>query len=64
MRLNLQSLRPNFVIIDTAGEHDCKRAPELCAGIKSGEIVLFDKGYVANWGHGFTRRFTILRAVL
>jgi hypothetical protein len=46
MRLNLQSLLPNFVIVDTAGEHDNKRARELCAGIKSGEIVLFDKGYV------------------
>ena len=46
MRLNLQSLLPNFVIIDTAGEHDNKRARELCAGVKSGEIVLFDKGYV------------------
>ena len=46
MRLNLQSLLPNFVIIDTAGEHDNKRARELCAGIKSGEIVFFDKGYV------------------
>ena len=50
MRLNLQSLLPNFVIIDTAGEHDNKRARELCAGIKSGEIVLFDKGYV-DFGH-------------
>ncbi|PYK61930.1 MAG: IS4 family transposase [Verrucomicrobia bacterium] len=46
MRLNLQSLLPNFVIIDTAGEHDNKRARELCAGVQSGEIVLFDKGYV------------------
>jgi len=50
MRLNLQSLLPNFVIIDTAGEHDNKRARELCAGIKSGEIGLFDKGYV-DFGH-------------
>src|SRR5205085_6549092 len=40
----------SFVIIDTAGEHDNKRARELCAGIKSGEIVLFDKGYV-DFGH-------------
>jgi hypothetical protein len=46
MRLNLQSLLPNFVIVDTAGEHDNKRAQELCAGIRDGEIVLFDKGYV------------------
>jgi hypothetical protein len=50
MRLNLQSLLPNFVIIDTAGEHDNKRARELCAGIRSGEIGLFDKGY-ADFGH-------------
>jgi hypothetical protein len=44
MRLNLQSLLPNFVIVATAGEHDNKRARELCAGVKSGEIVLFYKG--------------------
>ena len=46
MRLNLQSLLPSFVIVDTAGEHANKRAREVCAGVKSGEIVLFDKGYV------------------
>src|SRR6266567_3201387 len=46
MRLNLQSLLPSFVIIDTAAEHDNKRARELCADLKSGEIALFDKGYV------------------
>ena len=50
MRLNLQSLLPNFVIIDAAAEHDNKRARELCAGVQSGEIVLFDKGYV-DFGH-------------
>ena len=50
MRLNLQSLLPTFVIIDTAHEHDNKRARELCAGVKSGEIVLMDKGYV-DFGH-------------
>ena len=46
MRLNLQSLLPSFVIVHTAAEHDNKRARELCAGLKSGEIALFDKGYV------------------
>src|SRR5829696_352010 len=46
LRLNLQSLLPGFVVVDTAGEHDNLRARELCAGIKSGEIALFDKGYV------------------
>src|SRR5260370_34535052 len=50
MRLNLQSLLPNFVIIDTAGQHDNKPARELCAGIKNGEIGLFDTGYV-DFGH-------------
>lgn len=46
MRLNLQSLLPAFVIVDTAAEHDNVRARELCADLKSGEIALFDKGYV------------------
>ena len=46
MRLNLQSLLPNFVIVDTAAEHDNKRARELCAEVKAGEIVIFDKGYI------------------
>lgn len=50
MRLNLQSLLPQCVIVDTAGEHDNRRARELCAGIQKGEIVIFDKGYV-DFGH-------------
>src|SRR5208283_5299585 len=50
MRLNLQSLLPSFVIVDTAAEHDNKRARELSADLKSGEIALFDKGYV-DFGH-------------
>ena len=50
MRLNLQSLLPGFVIVDTAAEHDNKRARELCAGLNSGEIALFDKRYV-DFGH-------------
>jgi hypothetical protein len=50
MRLSLQSLLPGFVIVDTAAEHDNLRARELCADLKSGEIALFDKGYV-DFGH-------------
>jgi hypothetical protein len=50
MRLNLQSLLPSFVIVDTAAEHDNKRARELCADVQSGEIVIFDKAYV-DYGH-------------
>jgi hypothetical protein len=50
LRLNLQSLLPGFAIVDTAAEHDNVRARELCADLKSGEIALFDKGYV-DFGH-------------
>lgn len=46
LRLNLQSLLPGFVIVDTAAEHDNRRARELCADLQRGEIALFDKGYV------------------
>jgi hypothetical protein len=45
-RLNMQSYLPSFVIIDTAAEHENTRARELCAGLKAGEIGVFDKGYI------------------
>jgi hypothetical protein len=46
VRLNLQCFLPYFAIVDTAGEHDNRRARELCAGVRAGEIVIFDKAYV------------------
>lgn len=46
LRLDLNSFLPRFVVVDTAREHDAKRAQELCAGIRSGEIVIFDKAYL------------------
>lgn len=46
VRLNLQSFLPHFAIVDTAREHDNLRARELCAGVRAGEIVIFDKAYV------------------
>jgi len=46
LRLDLQSFLPRFAIIDTAREADAKRARELCAEIKDGEITIFDKAYV------------------
>jgi hypothetical protein len=46
LRLGVQSFLPTFAIVDTAAEHDNKRARELCAGLESGEIVLFDKAYI------------------
>src|SRR5512139_1344060 len=46
VRLNLQSFLPQFAIVDTAREHDNLRARELCAGVRAGEIVIFDKAYL------------------
>ncbi|MGD0828413.1 MAG: IS4 family transposase [Desulfobaccales bacterium] len=46
LRLDLQSFLPRFAIVGTASEHDAKRAQELCAGIRAGEIVIFDKAYL------------------
>ena len=45
-RLDLHSYLPNFVLVDTAAEHENTRAREVCAGLKAGEIVVFDKGYI------------------
>ena len=46
LRLDLQSFLPRLAIVDTARHNDAKRARELCAGVKAGEIVIFDKAYV------------------
>jgi hypothetical protein len=46
LRLDLHSFLPRFAIIDTARENDALRSRELCAGVRSGEIVLFDKAYL------------------
>jgi hypothetical protein len=46
LRLDLHSFLPRFALIDTARHNDAKRAREVCAGIRAGEIVLFDKAYV------------------
>jgi hypothetical protein len=46
LRLDLQSFLPRFAIVDTARHNDTKRAREVCAGVKAGEIVIFDKAYV------------------
>lgn len=46
MRLNFETLLPGFVVIDTAREHDNVRAREATAGLKTGEIVIMDRGYV------------------
>ena len=44
--LNMRSFLPNFVIVKSAKDSDPKTAWELCADMKDGEIVVFDKAYV------------------
>jgi len=46
MRLDLQTFLPSFAIVKAASDHDSVEAKRLCAGIKEGEIVVFDKAYV------------------
>ena len=53
VRLDWGSLLPRFVVVASAGEgDDGSHTPELCAGVKPGEIVVFDKAYVV-FGHLF-----------
>lgn len=44
--LNMRSFLPNFVIVKSARDSDPKCAWELCADMKAGEVVVFDKAYV------------------
>lgn len=44
--LNMRSFLPNFVIVKSAHDSDPKSAWELCADMKAGEVVVFDKAYV------------------
>ena len=46
LRLNLQTFLPSCAIIDTAKFHDASQARDVCAGLRAGEIVVFDKAYV------------------
>jgi len=46
LRLDLQSFLPRFAIVDTARHSDAKKAWEVCAGLRAGEIVIFDKAYL------------------
>lgn len=55
LRLDLRTMLPRFAIVDTAKENDARRAREVCAGIREGEIVLFDKAYV-DFAHLFDLR--------
>lgn len=45
LRLDLQSFLPRFAILGSARHPDNRRARELCAGLRAGEIAVFDKAY-------------------
>jgi len=53
LRLDLQSFLPAFAVVDSAKGHDSTKAHELCAGLKSGEIVVFDMAYI-DYAHLFS----------
>jgi len=45
LRLDLQTFLPQYVLVKAANTHDSTEAAELCADLKDGEIVVFDKAY-------------------
>jgi hypothetical protein len=65
LRLHLRSLLPACVVIGPAKEHDRRKIEQLCAALRAGEIVLFDKGYyVFDYFRALTERcvFFVTRA--
>ena len=54
MALDIATMLPIRIIADAAKPHDSTHMVELCAGMKAGEIAVFDKAYVA-----FTHLYTL-----
>lgn len=46
LRLDLQTFLPKFVLVKAANTHDITEAYDVCAGLRAGEIVVFDKAYL------------------
>lgn len=46
VRLDLQTFLPRLAVLDLAPHHESSHAAALCAGLKSGEIALFDRAYM------------------
>ena len=46
LRLDLRSFLPEFVLVKSASTNDLAQSYEVCAGVRAGEIVVFDKAYV------------------
>jgi hypothetical protein len=43
MRLDAQTFLPRYASVREAGSHDAKNARELCADVRSGEIVILTR---------------------
>lgn len=65
LRLDLHSFLPQFALVKSAAFTDLAESYEVCAGVKAGEIVVFDKAYI-DFGHLFAltkrRVFWVTRA--
>lgn len=65
LRLDLHSFLPSFVLVKSASTNDLAQSYEVCAGVRAGEIVVFDKAYVGyEHLYSLTRRgvFWVTRA--
>lgn len=65
LRLDLHSFLPEFVLVKSANTNDLAQSYEVCAGVRAGEIVVFDKAYVGyEHLHSLTERgvFWVTRA--
>jgi hypothetical protein len=56
LRLDLHSFLPEYVLVKSASTNDLAQSYELCASVRSGEIVVFDKAYV-----GFEHLYALTR---
>ena len=45
LRLDVGCRLPAFAIVESAAHHDSRRASELCAGLRDGDIVIGDRAY-------------------
>jgi len=69
LRLDQHSFLPSFAIVDTAGQHDNKRAREVCANIEVYAallvyVLLRFHAHLSLWGHSFTRLLAVTRWAL
>ena len=52
MRTNVANMLPDFVVIDSAHHNDIRKADEMCADLRIGDIAVMDRGY---YSYGFYR---------